>query len=98
MMIIDLLHNDLSRITKSGSVMIPKLFSAEKYPTVWQLTPLIKAPLANNVSIYQIFQALFPCGSITDTLKTCTMQISLQKLKIYRKVYIVERYAILSLI
>jgi len=60
MMIVDLLRNDLSRIAKTGSVVVPKLFSAEKYPTVWQLTSTIQAQLAENVSLYQIFQALFP--------------------------------------
>ncbi|MCX8655449.1 aminodeoxychorismate synthase component I [Gilliamella sp. B2840] len=75
MMIVDLLRNDLSRIAKTGSVIVPKLFSTEKYPTVWQLTSTIQAELAENVSLYQIFQALFPCGSITGAPKTSTMRI-----------------------
>ncbi|OTQ05506.1 aminodeoxychorismate synthase, component I [Gilliamella apicola] len=75
MMIVDLLRNDLSRIAKAGSVVVPKLFSAEKYPTVWQLTSTIQAELAEKISLYQIFQALFPCGSITGAPKTSTMQI-----------------------
>ncbi|MWP62839.1 aminodeoxychorismate synthase component I [Gilliamella sp. Pas-s25] len=75
MMIVDLLRNDLSRIAKPGTVTVPKLFSAEKYPTVWQLTSTIQAEMKEDVSLYQIFQALFPCGSITGAPKTSTMQI-----------------------
>lgn len=75
MMIVDLLRNDLSRISKSGSITVPKLFTTEKYPTLWQLTSTIEGQLQKDVSLYQIFQALFPCGSITGAPKTSTMQI-----------------------
>ncbi|MWN89262.1 aminodeoxychorismate synthase component I [Gilliamella sp. Pra-s65] len=75
MMIVDLLRNDLSRISKPGSVTVPKLFSAEKYPTVWQLTSTIQGELNEDLNLFKIFQALFPCGSITGAPKTSTMQI-----------------------
>ena len=75
MMIVDLLRNDLSKISRPGSVTVPHLFTAEKYPTVWQLTSTIQGNLKENVNLYQIFQALFPCGSITGAPKSSTMQI-----------------------
>ena len=75
MMIVDLLRNDLSKISEPGSVTVPHLFTAEKYPTVWQLTSTIQGKLKENVNLYQIFQALFPCGSITGAPKSSTMQI-----------------------
>lgn len=75
MMIVDLLRNDLSQISKSGTISVPQLYTAEKYPTVWQLTSTIQGQLKPNLSLYQIFQALFPCGSITGAPKTSTMQI-----------------------
>ena len=75
MMIVDLLRNDLSKISKPGSVTVPHLFTAEKYPTVWQLTSTIQGNLKENVNLYQIFKALFPCGSITGAPKSSTMQI-----------------------
>jgi para-aminobenzoate synthetase / 4-amino-4-deoxychorismate lyase len=75
MMIVDLLRNDLSKIAKPGSVTVPQLFEAEKYPTVWQLTSTIQGELQDDANLYQIFQALFPCGSITGAPKTSTMQI-----------------------
>ncbi|OCG56543.1 aminodeoxychorismate synthase, component I [Gilliamella sp. Choc6-1] len=78
MMIVDLLRNDLSKISLPGSVEVPNLFSIEKYPTVWQLTSTIQGKLKENTSLYQIFQALFPCGSITGAPKTSTMKIITQ--------------------
>ncbi|OCG23968.1 aminodeoxychorismate synthase, component I [Gilliamella sp. wkB108] len=87
MMIVDLLRNDLSQISQTGSVNVPKLFTAEKYPTVWQLTSTIEGKLKQNVSLYQIFQALFPCGSITGAPKTSTMKIIAEMENSRRGVY-----------
>ena len=75
MMIVDLLRNDLSKISKPGSVTVPHLFTAEKYPTVWQLTSTIQGVVKDNINLYQLLQALFPCGSITGAPKASTMQI-----------------------
>jgi len=38
LMIVDLLRNDLSRISETGSVDVPELFSLETYPTLHQMT------------------------------------------------------------
>lgn len=75
MMIVDLLRNDLSRISEPGSVCVTELFTAEKYPTVWQLTSTIQGKIKANTTLFDIFQALFPCGSITGAPKASTMKI-----------------------
>lgn len=75
MMIVDLLRNDLSRISEPGSVCVTELFTAEKYPTVWQLTSTIQGKIKPNTPLFNIFQALFPCGSITGAPKASTMKI-----------------------
>lgn len=87
MMIVDLLRNDLSRISQPATVTVTQLFAAEKYPTVWQLTSTIQSQLKKNTSLYQIFQALFPCGSITGAPKVSTMQIIADLEKAPRGVY-----------
>jgi para-aminobenzoate synthetase / 4-amino-4-deoxychorismate lyase len=74
-MIVDLLRNDLSKIAKKGTVKVPFLFEIEKYPTVYQMTSTVTAELEEAVRLPEIFQALFPCGSITGAPKVKTMEI-----------------------
>ncbi len=74
-MIVDLLRNDLGRISESGSVRVEDLFSVERYQTLLQMTSTISASLLRGVTFYQIFRSLFPCGSITGAPKVRTMQI-----------------------
>ena len=74
-MIVDLLRSDLGRICTMGSVQVEKLFTVERYPTLLQMTSAISGTLRPNISYYEIFRALFPCGSITGAPKVRTMQI-----------------------
>jgi para-aminobenzoate synthetase component I len=74
-MIVDLLRNDISRITEVGSLDVPKLFEIETYPTVHQMVSHVQAKLLQGVSIREILAALFPCGSITGAPKIRAMEI-----------------------
>ncbi|WP_394219287.1 aminodeoxychorismate synthase component I [Halobacillus trueperi] len=74
LMIVDLLRNDLGRIAVPGSVHVPNLFEVETYPTVHQMTSTVKGRLPGNYTMYELFQALFPCGSITGAPKVRTME------------------------
>ena len=75
MMIVDLLRNDMSRISQIGSVEVKKLCAIEQYSTVWQMTSTIESRLKEKTTLLQIFEALFPCGSITGAPKISTMSI-----------------------
>lgn len=72
-MIVDLLRNDLGRLAGAGAVRVESLCQAEAYPTVWQVVSTISADLP-GVGLHDIFQALFPCGSITGAPKIRAMQ------------------------
>lgn len=74
-MIVDLLRNDLNFMADQGTVQVPKLFEIEQYPTVHQMTSTITAEVSPKLSFYDIFKALFPCGSITGAPKISTMEI-----------------------
>ncbi|ARO31689.1 aminodeoxychorismate synthase protein [Rhizobium sp. NXC14] len=74
-MIVDLLRNDISRITEVGTLTVPKLFEIETYPTVHQMVSHVQARLRPGLSIRDIFAALFPCGSITGAPKIRAMEI-----------------------
>lgn len=79
-MIVDLLRNDISRISEVGTLSVPKLFDVETYKTLHQMVSLVRARLLPDLSLRDIFQALFPCGSITGAPKLSAMTI-LQKLE-----------------
>ncbi|TCR91593.1 aminodeoxychorismate synthase component I [Rhizobium sp. BK376] len=74
-MIVDLLRNDISRISEVGTLDVPKLFDVETYPTVHQMVSHVQAKLKPDLSIAEIFAALFPCGSITGAPKMRAMEI-----------------------
>lgn len=75
LMIVDLLRNDLGRLAEIGSVQVPALFDVTRFGDVLQMTSTITARLAHDRSLPEIFQALYPCGSITGAPKRRTMEI-----------------------
>ena len=75
MMIVDLLRNDMNRISEVGSEHVERLCQVEQYSTVWQMTSTIKSQLRADVDLVAIFRSLFPCGSITGAPKIATMEI-----------------------
>lgn len=75
MMIVDLLRNDMNRISEVGSEYVERLCQVEQYSTVWQMTSTIKSQLREDVDLVAIFRSLFPCGSITGAPKIATMEI-----------------------
>lgn len=75
LMIVDLLRNDLSRVSKAGSVKVPSLFEVETYPTVHQMTSTVVAELADGRDALDVIETIFPCGSITGAPKIRAMEI-----------------------
>jgi para-aminobenzoate synthetase component 1 len=75
LMIVDLLRNDLSRVSEIGSVKVPYLFDIEAYETVYQMTSTVTAQLLPDTDFYDLCNALFPCGSITGAPKIRAMEI-----------------------
>jgi para-aminobenzoate synthetase/4-amino-4-deoxychorismate lyase len=74
-MIVDLLRNDLGKVAIPGSVAVKNLFEVETHKTVHQMTSEIVATLNDSTTLWEIFLALFPCGSVTGAPKRSTMQI-----------------------
>jgi Anthranilate/para-aminobenzoate synthases component I len=74
-MIVDLLRNDLGRISKPGTVRADKLFDVEQHKTLFQMTSEISSELKDGVTLHDIIQAIYPCGSITGAPKISTMEI-----------------------
>jgi para-aminobenzoate synthetase/4-amino-4-deoxychorismate lyase len=74
-MIVDLLRNDLGKVSVAGSVHVSSLFDVERFETVWQMTSTVESTLRPGTSLVELMSALFPCGSVTGAPKIRTMRI-----------------------
>jgi len=74
-MIVDLMRNDLSRLSYPGHVRVLELFTLERYETVWQLTSTVEADVRANITLGDVLTAVFPCGSVTGAPKLAAMQV-----------------------
>ena len=74
-MIVDLERNDLGRVCKYGSVRVKKLLDIEPYKELNHVVSTIEGKLREEVRLKNIFQALFPGGSITGAPKISAMKI-----------------------
>ncbi|WP_137111095.1 aminodeoxychorismate synthase component I [Rhodobacter sp. SY28-1] len=75
LMIVDLLRNDISRLSKVGTVKVPALFAIESYSTVHQMTSTVEGVLEGAATLPGLMAALFPCGSVTGAPKIRAMEI-----------------------
>ncbi len=87
LMIVDLLRNDLGKISKQNSVTVQKLFEVEKYESLFQMISIIKSTLKSQTKISDLIKNIFPCGSITGAPKMRTMEIIHRLEKIPRGIY-----------
>lgn len=74
-MIVDLLRNDLGKVSIPGSVRVSKLFEVERFETLWQMTSTVESTLYRDIGLADLMKAVFPCGSITGAPKIRTMEI-----------------------
>ena len=75
LMIVDLMRNDISRISEPGSVEVSDLYSVETHPTLHQMTSGINARLKDGMKFSNIIRGVFPCGSITGAPKIRAMEL-----------------------
>lgn len=75
LMIVDLVRNDLARISESGSVKVDELFGIYSFPNVHQMISTIRAQLKNGVNFSEIIKATFPMGSMTGAPKIKAMEL-----------------------
>jgi len=81
-MIVDMLRNDLGRVSELGSVQVNSLFDIERYKTVWQMTSTVSSSC--TASMPEVLKALFPAASITGAPKVMATKI-IQELEPFRR-------------
>jgi para-aminobenzoate synthetase component 1 len=74
-MIVDLLRNDLSRVSKPGTVKVPVLCGLETYANVHHLVSVVTSELKDGHGMGELIGATFPGGSITGAPKIRAMEI-----------------------
>lgn len=74
-MIVDLLRNDLSKVSEANSVTVPKLFNIESVEFVHHLVSEVRAKLLPGTTPLALLKACFPGGSITGAPKVRAMEI-----------------------
>ncbi len=86
-MIVDLMRNDISRVTKHGSVMVSEHKRLERYDNVFHLVSVVQGELEDDKTSVDLLRATFPGGSITGCPKIRSMEIIDELESVKRHVY-----------
>ena len=60
LMIVDLLRNDLGRISEVGSVKVPRLFEVERVGEIFQMTSTVESKIKKNVGLKNYLRHFIP--------------------------------------
>ena len=75
LMIVDLLRNDLGRVSKPGTVCVTGLMEIETFATVHQMVSTIVSQKKDALGVGDVVKACFPGGSMTGAPKVRSMDI-----------------------
>jgi anthranilate synthase component 1 len=74
-MLVDLGRNDLSRVSKPGTVHVQRFLEPERYSHVTHLVSEVTGELEQGVSNFDLLRACFPAGTVSGAPKVRAMQI-----------------------
>ncbi len=75
LMLIDLSRNDAGRVSRIGSVHVPKQMFVERYSHVMHIASTVESTLADNMSALDVLKATLPVGTLSGAPKVRAMEI-----------------------
>ncbi|MEB3244504.1 MAG: anthranilate synthase component I family protein [Vampirovibrionales bacterium] len=75
LMLVDLVRNDLGRVSLAGSVRVSQLMTLERYSHVTHLVSHVLGDKLPEASPWAVIRALFPAATITGCPKIRTVQL-----------------------
>ncbi len=85
-MIVDLMRNDLGRVSTPGSVRVPAMVRPERH-AVWHLVSDVVGHVGHDVPHSALLRATFPPGSVTGAPKVRAMEIAAELEPTSREAY-----------
>ncbi|TBL69042.1 anthranilate synthase component I family protein [Paenibacillus thalictri] len=74
-MLVDLLRNDIGRVSAYGSVRVSDFMVIEYYSHVMHIVSQVEGTMAEGKDLYDVMASAFPGGTITGAPKVRTMEI-----------------------
>jgi para-aminobenzoate synthetase component 1 len=74
-MIVDLVRNDLARVSRAGTVEVPVLLRVEQHPGLVHLVSVVQSELADGCGWAQLLAAAAPAGSVSGAPKSSALRI-----------------------
>ncbi len=73
-MIVDLVRNDLQRVSRPGTVEVPALLTVERHPGLVHLVSTVRGRLRPGAGWADIFAATLPAGSVSGAPKSSALR------------------------
>jgi anthranilate synthase component 1 len=74
-MLVDLGRNDVGRVSKPGSVHVPKLMEIERFSHVMHIVSHVEGQLADGLDGMDALRSCFPAGTVSGAPKIRAMEI-----------------------
>jgi len=74
-MLVDLGRNDVGKVSKLGSVTVPKLLEVERYSHVMHISSTVQGTLLSDLDAWDALKSELPVGTVSGAPKVRAMQI-----------------------